>query len=206
MAEQTQILTPAELKAVEDHKYYLSLREHREISIEEAVEDFLKHYAEAWQREKLRRDNEEQIKEIERHKYLKSKEVQRDIGRHAAAADWCAQYAHIWRQERESLERNGFVQISVQIQNKNGLHLRPTSKLALLAGKYDCDVYMHKPAGMEYYNFMLGHKPYINVKSILSMLRLGVIRGDVLEFIATGAQAQEALDALVRLIKSGDTD
>jgi phosphocarrier protein HPr len=194
-------LSPAELKAVEDHKYFLSKTHNREVSIEEAIVDFIKTYSEDWKREKLRRDNLEQLNEIEKHKYFRSIEEGRDVGRSRAAEEWCAAYAGIWRSERESLERNGFKQIQVRIKDPNGLHMRPTSALASLATKYDCDVYVHK-AGMPYYNFMLQGKPYMNVKSILLMLSLGIILGDSILFIATGSQAQEALDAIARELES----
>ena len=194
-------LTPAELKAIEDHKYFLSQKRGEEVSIEEATEDFLKTYAEVWKREKLRRDNLEQCREIEKHKYYRSMEEGRDVGRNVAAEDWCKRYAHIWREERESLERNGFVRISVAIKDPLGLHMRPTSAISSVATRYDCDIYVHRP-GMSYYNFLLRGKPYMNVKSILGMLSLGIILGDNIEFIALGAQAKEALDAIAREIRS----
>jgi len=34
-------LIPSELRAIEDHKYYLSQKEGREVSLEEAIVDFL---------------------------------------------------------------------------------------------------------------------------------------------------------------------
>src|SRR5260221_3109669 len=106
-------LTAAELKAVEEHKYFLSQSRGREVTIEEAIADFVKHYEDDWRREKLRRDNLAQREEIERHKYLRSQEVGHDIGRSSAAAEWCGKYAHIWRAEHESLEENGFRHLRV---------------------------------------------------------------------------------------------
>ena len=194
-------LTPAELKAIEEHKYYLSQKRGEEVSIEEATEDFLATYADQWKRERVRRDNLDQIQEIEKHKYLRSKEQGRDIGKNVAAEEWCKQYAHIWRAERESLARNGFLRVRVAVKDPLGLHMRPTSAIASLATRYDCDIYVHK-ANMPYYNFILQGKPYMNVKSILGLLSLEIILGDALEFIATGAQAKEALDDIVREIES----
>jgi phosphotransferase system HPr (HPr) family protein len=192
-------LTPAELKAIEDHKYYLSKERRHEVSIEEAGRDFLKHFVADWRREKLRRDNAEQRREIERHKYLRSKEAGCDIGKAAAAEEWCQKYAHIWRAERESLERNGFLRMSVVIRNAHELHMRPTSAICQIATQHDCDIYVHK-AGMPYWNFLLEGRPFMNVKSILGFLSMGVSVGDTLEFIATGAQAEQALDALKALL------
>jgi phosphocarrier protein HPr len=192
-------LTAAELKAIEEHKYNLSQRRGTEVTIEEAIADFVQNFAEYWRNEKLRRDNLEQRKEIEKHKYLRSMEEGRDIGKHSAAEEWCQKYAHIWRAESESLERNGFKRMLVTIQNIDGLHLRPASAVAGLAAKFDCDIYVHRVA-MPYYNFLLEGRPYMNVRSILGFLSLGAVLGDTLEFIATGSQAEQALKALAELL------
>ena len=200
MDSQASNLTPAELLAIEEHKYYLSQRRGCEVSIEEAIEDFLRNYSNDWKREKTRRDNQEQLNEIDKYKYVRSMAEGRDIGRAAAAEEWCRKYAPIWREERESLARNGFRRIDVSVKDPHGIHVRPTSEMAKLATQYDCDVYVHKE-GMVYYNFMLGGKPYMNVKSILGMLSLGIILGDELEFIAVGAQAEQALDAIAKVIR-----
>jgi phosphocarrier protein HPr len=193
-------LTAAELKAIEEHKYFLSQRRGAEVTIEEAMADFVQHFANDWRQEKLRRDNLEQREEIEKHKYLRSLEEGRDIGGSSAAEEWCQKYAHIWRAERESLETNGFKRIWVTVENKEGLHLRPVSAVAALAARFDCDIYVHKD-GMVYYNFLLEGRPYMNVRSILGFLSLGAALGDALEFIATGSQAAEALEALGKFMK-----
>jgi phosphocarrier protein len=192
-------LTAAELKAIEEHKYFLSHSRGSEVTIEEAIADFMRHYEDDWRQEKLRRDNLEQRQEIEKHQYLRSQEVGRDIGRSSAAAEWCQKYAHIWRQERESLEQNGFHRLQVTVQDAAGLHLRPVSTVAELAEKFDCDIYVHRE-GMNFYNFMLNGRPYRNVRSVIGLLSLGAARGDTLEFIATGTEAAAALAALAELL------
>ena len=198
-------LTATELRAIEEHKYFLSQRRGTEVTIEEAIADFVQNFAEDWRHEKLRRDNLEQRNEIEKHKYLRSMEEGRDIGKHSAAEEWCQKYAHIWRAESESLERNGFKRVLVTIQNIDGLHLRPASAVAGLAAKFDCDIYVHRE-GMSYYNFLLEGRPYMNVRSVLGFLSLGAALGDTLEFIATGSQAEQALKALAELLrKEGPT-
>lgn len=192
-------LTAAELKAIEEHKYYLSQKRKTEVTIEEAIADFIKNYAKDWRNEKLRRDNLAQREEIEKHKYLRSLEEGRDIGKSSAAEEWCQKYAHIWRAEHESLDRNGFKKVRVTIQNKEGLHLRPISAVAGLAAKFDSDIYVHRE-GMPYYNFLLEGRPYMNVRSVLGFLSIGAAPGDTLEFIATGSQAADALKALAELL------
>jgi phosphotransferase system HPr (HPr) family protein len=194
-------LTAAELKAIEEHKYFLSQKRGAEVTIEEAIADFISNFAQAWRDEKLRRDNLEQREEIERHKYFRSQEEGRDIGKSRAAEEWCEKYAHIWRAERDSLERNGFNRISLVIQNEKGLHMQPVSDVAALAARFDCDIYVHK-SGMNYYNFLLEGRPYMNVRSILGFLSLGIQLGETVEFIVTGSQSKEALAALEKLLKS----
>jgi phosphocarrier protein HPr len=202
MSGQDSNLTAAELKAIEEHKYFLSQKRGTEVTIEEAIADFIAHYAEDWRREKLRRDNLEQRDEIEKHKYFRSMEEGHDIGRSSAAEEWCQKYAHIWRAERESLEQQGFKKITLTVQKQEGLHMRPVSAVAALASQFDCDIYVHRD-GMVYYNFLLEGRPYMNVRSILGLLSLGAAPGDRLEFIATGSQAGQALEAVAELLNNG---
>jgi phosphotransferase system HPr (HPr) family protein len=194
-------LTAAELKAIEEHKYFLSRERNTEATIEEAIADFVQNVAEDWRREKLRRDNQDQRQEIEKYKYLRSQQEGHDIGRTSAAEEWCQKYAPIWRAERESLEQNGFQRLRVTVQSKDGLHLRPVSAVAELAAKFDCDIYVHRD-GMTYYNFLLEGRPYRNVRSILGLLSVGAAHGDELEFIATGSQSPEALAAVANLLQA----
>jgi len=196
-------LIPSELAAIETHKYFMSLNGGREVSIEEAIKDFVEKYRTDWLREKQRRDNEEQINEIERHKYLRSREEGYDIGRRKASEEWIGNYAHIWREEKESLQAHGFLNVKLVVENEEGLHIKPASKLAEIARSCDCDMYVHRE-GMEYYNFVLNGKEYLNVKSILSLLQLDAVKGEELEFIATGVAAKEGLDEVRHLLSQRD--
>lgn len=195
-------LTPAELQAILDHKRTMSVVHGVEVSLEEAIEHFIEHYELDWMREKQRRDLTEQRQEIEKHKYLRSEKEGHDIGKARAAEEWCAKYAPIWRSEHESLERNGFLKISVVIQSEQGLHMQPASTLANLAQQYNCEVYMHR-AGMDYFNFILQGKEYLNVKSVLCLLTVKAEKGELLEFIATGPQAKTALENIAAYIGQG---
>ncbi len=192
-------LSPAELQAILEHRHAMSVAEGVEITLDEAIDHFLKHYWLDWMREKQRRDLLEQRQEIEKHKYLQSQKAGYDVGKAHAAEDWCEKYAPIWRIERESLERNGFLKIVVVIQNERGLHFEPASTLANLARNFDCEVYLHRE-GMDYYNFILqGHK-YLNVKSVICLLTVAAQRGEKLSFIATGPQAKDVLAAIAAYI------
>lgn len=185
-------LTPAELKAIEEHKYFMSVRLNREVGIEEAIKDFVDNHSENWKKSKQKEDNEAQFKEIQKHKYLRSCEMGYDIGDIDATEDWVKKYSYEWRMYRESLEKNGFLRTSAIVQNDKGLHLRPTFALSKLASRFDCDVYVHK-RHMEYYCFVLDGKEFIDVKSTLALLTVAAIKGEELEFIATGKDAKQAL-------------
>ena len=197
-------LTPAELQAILDHRRTMSVVHGVQVSLEEAIEHFIEHYELDWMREKQRGDLAEQRHEIEKHKYLRSEKEGHDIGKARAAEEWCTKYAPIWRSEHESLERNGFLKISVVIHGAQGLHMQPASTLANLAQQYSCEVYLHR-AGMDYYNFILQGKKYLNVKSVLCLLTVKAEKGELLEFIATGTQAKSALENIAAYIGQGTT-
>ena len=196
-------LIASELAAIQTHKYFMSLNEGREVSIEEAINDFVEKYRRDWLHEKQRRDSQEQINEIEKHKYFRSLEEGRDIGSRKASEEWIGKYAHIWREEKESLQAHGFLQVKLVVENEEGLHIKPASRLAEIARSCDCDMYVHRK-GMEYYNFVLNRKEYLNVKSVLSLLQLDAVKGEELEFIATGAQAKEGLEEVRHLLSQQD--
>lgn len=195
-------LTPAELQAILDHKRTMAVTRGVEISLEEATEHFIQHYELDWLQEKQRRDLTEQRREIEKHKYFRSEKEGHDIGKARAAEEWCEKYAPIWRAEHESLDRNGFLKVSVVIQSEQGLHMQPASTLAVLAQHFDCEVYMHR-LGMDYYNFIMQGKKYLNVKSVLCLLTVAAEKGESLEFIATGPQAKAALENIAAYISQG---
>ncbi len=194
-------LTPAELNAILEHKRIMSEKRKQGVTLEQAIEHFILHLRADWLQEKLSQDIQAQRAEIEKHKYLRSQNEGRDIGKATAAEEWCAKYAHIWRLERESLERNGFQQISVVIKSPEGLHIEPASTLASLASKFNCEVYLHRDK-MDCYNFILQDKKYLNVKSILCLLTVAAAQGDAMEFIASGPEAKQALDAITSFIAS----
>jgi phosphocarrier protein len=190
-------ITPSELRAIQDHKYYMSEKKGMEVTIEEAIEDFLGKYMDKWRLEKTRKDNMEQVARIKEY-----------MAHGGEVEDWSEKYAPAWRQERESLEKNQFLSRTVTIQIEHGLHVRPSGKLVTIAKKFDCEIYVHRD-GMQHHNFKLQGKPYMNVKSVLAALELismCVSKGEQMELLAYGKQAKEALDAIERLVSSSDGD
>ena len=74
------------------------------------------------------------------------------------------------------------------ISNKLGLHARASAKLTKLAGSFPCEVFMSR-----------GDRR-INAKSIMGVMMLAAGMGSVVEIETSGAQEQEAMDALLALI------
>ena len=83
------------------------------------------------------------------------------------------------------------VQAKVTIKNPTGLHLRPAGILCKEALKFDKATVHFKFHGSEY-----------NAKSVLSVLGACVKSGDEIEFICDGPDEDEALAAMVRVVKN----
>jgi hypothetical protein len=192
-------LIPSELRAIEEHKYYLSEREGREVSLEEAMVDFLDNYEMDFLCKKQLEDNLRQNQEIQKYKWIESEKEGHDIGSRKAALEWIEKYGCIWREERESLEENGFVEARILIENIGGAIIE-MAKLSHIARTFGCDMYIHQ-TGMKQYNFKLfGKKEYLNVKSLLAPKFLDAVHNEYIELIATGGRSRDALDASVRYI------
>ncbi|GAB2525546.1 MULTISPECIES: HPr family phosphocarrier protein [unclassified Simplicispira] len=80
------------------------------------------------------------------------------------------------------------IKTSTTISNKLGLHARASAKLTKLAGSFPCEVFMSR-----------GDRR-INAKSIMGVMMLAAGMGSVVEIETSGAQEQEAMDALLALI------
>jgi phosphotransferase system HPr-like phosphotransfer protein len=198
-------LIPSELRAIEDHKHYLSQKEGREVQLEEAIVDFLIDYEADFLKRKQSEDVAQQNDEIMKYKWIESEKEGHDIGTEAAAMEWIEKYGSIWRTERESLEKNAFLETSLVVEDRAGIVI-DMMKLADIARRNDCELYIHKER-MKYYNFMLfGKKEYLNVKSVLCPKHLEAVKGEEIEFIATGEGALRALPEVRSLINSKKGD
>lgn len=74
------------------------------------------------------------------------------------------------------------------LRSTKGLHASLASKIVALAGKYDAHVQIQ-------YDDIV-----IDAKSILGLISLAIPSGENLAIIATGNQAQEAMDELQKLL------
>jgi phosphocarrier protein HPr len=88
------------------------------------------------------------------------------------------------------------VEAKFRIVNSLGLHLRPARMLADLTNRFVSDIFIKKDS------------EEINGKSIMGIITLAAAQGTVLKVTAKGADAQEAVEAIGRLIenKFGEED
>ena len=77
------------------------------------------------------------------------------------------------------------------VRNPEGVHARAATLIAELVRKFDAKVRLIK--GVE----------HVEATDVLQILSLGAAEGETLGLEATGPQADEALDALARLIDDG---
>lgn len=75
--------------------------------------------------------------------------------------------------------------------NRQGLHARPISQFVELSRRFSVRVSVQGPGGEA------------NGGSILEMMGLAAGQGDELRIIASGGEAQAAVDALCRLVARG---
>jgi phosphocarrier protein len=80
--------------------------------------------------------------------------------------------------------------VTVLICNRRGLHARASAKFVTLASQYDATVTVSKDG-----SDVLG-------TSIMGLMMLAAAMGDEIEIRAEGAQAGEALAALVNLVET----
>lgn len=83
------------------------------------------------------------------------------------------------------------VSAEVTICNQRGLHARAAAKFVKLAQTFDAEIKVFKD-GMDVWG-----------SSIMGLLLLGAAPGDTIRLTASGAEAQEAVQALVRLVQDG---
>lgn len=86
--------------------------------------------------------------------------------------------------------------VTVEIQNKLGLHIRPSRHFSSLAKSWDAVVSVRN------------QERIANADSQLDLLMLLASQGTMLEISASGAQAKEATESLVKLVndKFGESE
>jgi phosphocarrier protein len=79
---------------------------------------------------------------------------------------------------------------TVQIVNKNGLHARPAAEIVKLAAKFQSEITVVKD------------DLDVNGKSIMGVMMLAAEHGSSITFRAEGPDADQALDALAKLVSN----
>ena len=79
----------------------------------------------------------------------------------------------------------------VAVQNHVGLHARPATFFIQKANEFKSYIWVEK------------EERRVNAKSLLGVLSLGIVGGTNIKVIADGADEQQAVEALVKLVASG---
>ena len=79
----------------------------------------------------------------------------------------------------------------VQVQNQVGLHARPATFFIQKANEYKSSIWVEKD------------ERRVNAKSLLGVLSLGIVGGTTIRIIADGADEEQAVNGLVKLVEAG---
>ena len=86
------------------------------------------------------------------------------------------------------------IERAITILNRLGLHARPAAEFVKVAGKFDCQITLSKD-DME-----------VNGKSIMGVMTLAAECGSVVVVRANGADAEEAVEALAKVLAKQYTE
>ena len=79
----------------------------------------------------------------------------------------------------------------VTVQNQVGLHARPATYFIQKANEFKSSIWVEK------------EERKVNAKSLLGVLSLGIMGDTGIRIIASGADEEQAVNALVSLVESG---
>ncbi|NMP37342.1 MAG: HPr family phosphocarrier protein [Clostridiales bacterium] len=79
----------------------------------------------------------------------------------------------------------------VMVQNQVGLHARPATFFIQKANEFKSSIWVEKD------------ERRVNAKSLLGVLSLGIMGNTQIRIIAGGADEEQAVDELVKLVESG---
>ncbi|WP_233774652.1 fused PTS fructose transporter subunit IIA/HPr protein [Haemophilus influenzae] len=95
--------------------------------------------------------------------------------------------------EDDNLPANAIEAVFV-IKNEQGLHARPSAILVNKVKKYNASVAVQN---------LDRNSQLVSAKSLMKIVALGVVKGTRLRFVATGEEAQQAIDGISAVIESG---
>ena len=82
------------------------------------------------------------------------------------------------------------VKESIKLELKNGLEARPAALFVQIASKFESHI------------SVVVNEKQVNAKSIMGMMSLGTIKGELIEIVAEGQDEKEAVDALIKFLKT----
>lgn len=82
------------------------------------------------------------------------------------------------------------VKESLKLELKNGLEARPAALFVQIASKFESHI------------SVVVNEKQVNAKSIMGMMSLGTIKGQVIDIIADGQDENEAVEALIKFLKT----
>ena len=82
------------------------------------------------------------------------------------------------------------VSAEVTVNNQVGLHARPATFFIQKANEFKSSIWVEKD------------ERRVNAKSLLGVLSLGIVKNSAITIVADGADEEEAVDALAKLISS----
>ena len=88
----------------------------------------------------------------------------------------------------------GSIEAVFTVRNEHGLHARPAAMLVNEVKKYSASVAVQN---------LDRNSPLVSAKSLMKVVALGVVKGHRLRFVATGEDAQKAIDGIGAVIESG---
>nr|WP_278226864.1 HPr family phosphocarrier protein [Actinobacillus equuli] len=88
----------------------------------------------------------------------------------------------------------GQVEGTFVIQNEHGLHARPSAVLVNEVKKYNATIVVQN---------LDRDSQLVSAKSLMKIVALGVVKGHRLRFVATGDDAQKAIDGIGAAIAAG---
>ncbi len=91
------------------------------------------------------------------------------------------------------MENPSQVTLVLKITNPVGLHARPAALFVQTAGQFKADIRVRN---------LTRDTPFVDAKSILGVLGLGVAQEHEIEVVASGEDAPEAIAALRALVES----
>lgn len=94
----------------------------------------------------------------------------------------------------ENVANAGELEATFTIRNEHGLHARPSAMLVNEVKKYNATIQVQN---------LDRDSQLVSAKSLMKIVALGVQKGHRLRFVATGEEAQQALDGIGKAIEAG---